>query len=99
MSEERLDQDVQDIPESASEKSADKSTDKKKKAKRKGNRVTRYFREMRSELKKVVWPSRKQIINNTGIALAIIAISAVAIWGVDKVAAVIVSAVISLGGN
>ena len=29
-------------------------------------RVTRYFREMKSELKKVVWPTRQQVVRNTG---------------------------------
>ena len=28
-------------------------------------RVTRYFREMKSELKKVVWPTRQQVVRNT----------------------------------
>ena len=29
-----------------------------------------WFREMKSELKKVVWPSKKQVINNTLIVIA-----------------------------
>ena len=32
---------------------------------RTGKRIARWFREMRSELKKVVWPSKSQMINNT----------------------------------
>lgn len=36
-----------------------------------------YFRELKSELKKVVWPSFKQVRNNTGIVIAaIIAVGA-----------------------
>ena len=27
--------------------------------------IAKYFRDTRSEMKKVVWPSRKQVINNT----------------------------------
>lgn len=90
MSEERLDQNTPSAPNP-------KTPEKKKKVKRK-NRLTRYFREMRSELKKVIWPTRKQIVNNTGVALFIMLVSAVAIWGVDKIAAVIVSAILTLGG-
>jgi len=41
-------------------------------------RIGRWFREMRSELKKVVWPTRKQLINNTLIVIvAVVIVSAV----------------------
>lgn len=36
---------------------------------RTGRRLARWFREMKSELKKVVWPSGKQMVNNTIIVL------------------------------
>ena len=32
---------------------------------RTGKRLAKWFREMKSELKKVVWPSGKQLLNNT----------------------------------
>ena len=32
-------------------------------------RVGKWFREFRSEVKKVVWPTPKQICTNTGVAL------------------------------
>lgn len=35
------------------------------------NRITSYFRESRDELKKVVWPSRKQTVNDTVLVVAI----------------------------
>lgn len=35
-------------------------------------RGTKWFREMRAELKKVVWPTPKQLVNNTGIVLGTI---------------------------
>jgi len=62
------------------------------------NRVGRWFREMRSELKKVVWPTPKQVVNNTIVALVVMAVSAVAIWGVDWVATQIFQAILTLGG-
>lgn len=37
--------------------------------KRACRRVAAYFREMKSELKKVVWPTFKQIRNNTGVVI------------------------------
>jgi len=37
-----------------------------------------YFRELKSELKKVTWPSFKQIRNNTGVVIvAIIVVAAI----------------------
>lgn len=35
------------------------------------NRITAYFRESREELRKVVWPSRKQTTNDTLLVVAI----------------------------
>lgn len=72
-------------------------TPAKKKAKRK-NPLAKWFREMRSELKKVVWPTPRQIVNNTGVALAVMAVSSIAIWALDSVGTEIFSALISLGG-
>ncbi len=61
-------------------------------------RVQKWFREMRSELKKVIWPTPKQTAKNTGVALVVMAISAVVIWGFDEIAQMIVKAIISLVG-
>jgi preprotein translocase subunit SecE len=38
---------------------------------RKENRIIRYFRETRSELRKVVWPTRQEATNLTIIVLAV----------------------------
>ena len=61
-------------------------------------RVQKWFREMRSELKKVIWPTPKQTAKNTGVAVVVMAISAVVIWGFDEIAQIIVKAIISLVG-
>lgn len=37
------------------------------------------FRDMKGEMKKVVWPTKKQTLNNTGIVLAFMAVMAVVI--------------------
>ena len=34
-------------------------------------KICRYFRELRSELKKVVWPTPKQVLKNTLIVLPV----------------------------
>jgi len=63
-----------------------------------GKRVAKWFRKMKSELKKVVWPTRKHIVNNTAVALVVMILSAVVIWGFDELAQMIVKAVISIAG-
>ncbi len=60
-------------------------------------RIGRSLRDMRGELKKVVWPSKKQILNNTGVVLIAIAISAVFIGGLDSILGLIVR--FALGGG
>ncbi len=61
-------------------------------------RIAKWWREMKSELKKVIWPTPKQTLNNTIAALVVMAISAIVIWGFDEIAQLIVRAVISIAG-
>ena len=48
--------------------------------------ICRYFRELRSELKKVVWSSPKQVAKNTLIVLICVLIVGVFVWVFDFVA-------------
>ena len=73
-------------------------TQAKKRVKGK-NRILRWFREMRSELKKVVWPMPKQVAKNTMVALTVMAAAAIAIWALDQVGMQIFQAIITLGGK
>ena len=61
-------------------------------------RVGKWFREMKSELAKVVWPSRKQLINNTVVSLVVMLISALGIWGFDQIAGLLVQGLLRLKG-
>ena len=56
--------------------------------------IRRYFRELRSELKKVVWPTPKQVVKNTLIVLACVFIIGAFIWVFDFVATEGVNALI-----
>ena len=44
-----------------------------------------FFKDMRSELKKVVWPTKKQIVNNTLWVMILVIVVAVVVLGVDLV--------------
>ena len=43
----------------------------------------RYFKEMKTELKKVVWPTPKQLVNNTVAVIAFVLIFAVIVFVLD----------------
>ena len=49
-------------------------------------RICKYFRELRSELKKVVWSTPKQVLKNTLIVLVCVLVVGVFIWVFDFVA-------------
>ena len=54
--------------------------------KRTWGRVRKYFRELRSELKKVVWPTPKQVAKNALVVVACVVVFGVFIWLFDFVA-------------
>jgi len=54
--------------------------------KRTWGKVTEYFRGLRSELKKVVWPTPKQVLKNALIVVACVIAVGVFIWLFDAVA-------------
>ena len=59
---------------------------------KKQNKIVRFFKEIKSELKKVTWPTGKQVVNNTAIVIAVVVIVGVVIaifdtifqWGLFK---------------
>lgn len=53
---------------------------------RAGHRFSKWFREMKSELKKVVWPSGKQLVNNTLVVLVSVLIVGVIVCLFDMLA-------------
>ncbi|MBQ3995064.1 MAG: preprotein translocase subunit SecE, partial [Clostridia bacterium] len=61
-------------------------------------RVAKWFREMKSELKKVVWPTGKQLFNNTLISVIVMVASAIVLWGFDLLASGLVHALINIAG-
>jgi preprotein translocase subunit SecE len=50
---------------------------------KKGNIVTRFLRETRSELRKVVWPTRREAVNMTAIVLGVTILMAAGLGVVD----------------
>ena len=61
-------------------------------------RVGKWFREMRSELKKVIWPTGKTLVNNTAISVGVMLASALVLWVFDLLATGAVNALFKLVG-
>lgn len=58
----------------------------------------RWFREMRSELKKVVWPDKKTVAQNTGTVLLCSLAIGVFIWVFDFASVSLVQIILSFFG-
>lgn len=68
-----------DEEKAAVKKSKDKSA---KPAKKKG--IVKYFKDAKSEFKKVVWPTPKETTRNTIVVLAMCLFAALVIFGLDS---------------
>ena len=62
-------------------------------------RIGKWFKEMRSELKKVQWPTRKQTINNTIIVIVCCIVVGIFIWLFDWLAGSVIRALLDLFGK
>ena len=84
---EKLEQTKQPAPDKKSEKKAKPGI---------FVRAGKWLKELKVELKKVVWPTRSQTINNTLIVIACVLVVGVFIWGFDALANAVVGALIKL---
>jgi preprotein translocase subunit SecE len=53
-------------------------------------RFVKFFKDIRNELKKVIWPTKNQLINNTITVLLVCFLVGIIIWVSDAVLAKIV---------
>ena len=79
-----------------SNKAQTKAKTPAKKKDKKPNRVIRWLKDMRGELKKVTWPSGKDTLKNVGIVIACVIVIGVFIWVFDFVAREVVQALLKL---
>lgn len=75
---------------------AEKKAEKPVKAKKPSvfARMGKWFRELKGECKKIVWPTRQQTTNNTAVVLATCVIIGVFLWVLDAIFQFGVSALI-----
>ena len=85
-------------------KSVPAKADKKAKDEKKSKpgffaRIRRWFHELKVELKKVVWPTGKQTVNNTLIVIACVVFVGIFIWLFDAVANALIQALFHFVGQ
>ncbi|QBG35996.1 preprotein translocase subunit SecE [Litorilituus sediminis] len=51
----------------------------------KGRNAVMFAKESRTEVRKVVWPTRQEAVQTTGIVLVVTVIMALLLWGLDSV--------------
>ena len=61
-------------------------------------RIGKWFREMKSELKKVIWPTPKALTKNSLISVGVMLVSAVVLWGFDELAQMLVKLLFTITG-
>ena len=60
------------------------------------SRIAEWLRELKSELKKVQWPTAKQTVNNTVIVILCVIVVGVFIWVFDALASGVIGAILNL---
>lgn len=68
----------------AKDTTSEKKKSEKKVEKKQPNKVAKWFKDLKIEFKKVVWPSKKTVINNTSVVLGVVVASAVLVGLLDE---------------
>ena len=91
-----LNEEVTEAPGKPAKSKKDK--DAKPKEKKPGifARIAKWFREMKSELKKVTWPNKETVLKNTGTVLLCSLLIGACIWIFDGVAYSLVQLILSV---
>ncbi len=62
----------------------------------KWNQTKKFCREMKSELKKVVWPTKEQVLKNALVVAGCVLVVGLFIWLFDFFAQILITTLISL---
>lgn len=58
-------------------------------------RTGRFFKDLKSEYKKIVWPTKKQVLNNTIVVILVVVILGAFIAGLDTLLTFLVNLVLN----
>lgn len=65
----------------------------------KGGLFMSFAKEARSEVRKVVWPTRQETMQVTGIVLVVVVVVGLILWGIDAILLHMVAWLTGLGAN
>lgn len=63
------------------------------------NRIIKYFKEVRAELRKVTWPSRAEVLRMSAIVMVVLAVSSAFMALVDYAFSWLMRLIITLGAG
>ncbi len=55
------------------------------------SKIRKFFSDQRGEMKKISWPGKKQVINNTAIVIGVMVTAAVVVGAFDSVLSMLMS--------
>ena len=58
-------------------------------------KIKNYFKGVKAELKKVNWPSKKELTNYTVVVLATCTVMTIVIWGLDLIFENVIKLIVS----
>jgi len=61
------------------------------------NRITKYFKEVRAELRKVTWPSRAETMRLSAIVIMVLVVMSIFMAVIDYIFAWLIRLIIGLG--
>ncbi len=65
--------------------------------------VKKFFKDLKGEVKKIVWPDKTTVLKSTGVVLLVVAICAIVIFGIDELLSLLFrllkNAVQGMGGS
>ena len=82
--------------ETVSSEKAQKKAKTPAKKEKKPNRILRWLKDMKGELKKVTWPSGKDTMKNVLVVIVCVIVVGIFIWVFDFVAKLVVEALLNL---
>ena len=62
-----------------------KSGKSDKAEKKKPGKIAKWFKDLKIEFKKVVWPSKETVVTNTSVVVGVIALSAILVGVLDEI--------------
>jgi len=64
----------------------------------KGRELIQFCKEAITETKKVVWPTKKETIQTTGIVVVFVLIMALVLWGIDSILGSLIRMILGVEG-